>query len=60
MSDAHRLVCLSCSRPFTAARRHALTCSNACRMRRHAQRRAALVADLSELAREAVTAKPAA
>lgn len=54
------LDCLACGRTFTAARRHALTCSGACRVRRHAQRRAALTADLSALAREGFSLKLAA
>jgi hypothetical protein len=56
----HSLDCLACGRTFIATRRHALTCSGSCRVRRHAQRRAALTADLSALAREGVALKLAA
>lgn len=56
----HTLTCRSCGQTFTAARRHALTCSNACRLRRQAQRRAALIADLSAFAHEAAAVKLAA
>lgn len=54
---SYSLDCLACGRMFTTSRRHALTCSGSCRVRRHAQRRAALTADLSALAREGFTLK---
>ena len=60
MSNPHRLVCRSCGRTFTAARRDALTCSGACRSRWHDTRRAALTADLAAIAREEFALKLAA
>lgn len=57
---SHTLTCRSCGCTFVAARRHALTCSNACRTRRHSERRMALIADLTAVAHEAAAIKLAA
>lgn len=49
--------CASCDRLFQAKRSDAVTCSGACRKRRFDARRAALIADLSAFAHEAVAVK---
>jgi hypothetical protein len=64
---AFEFTCASCGDAFTAASRYAVTCSGACRKRRHdahrraaETRRAAIAADLAALAHESLTGPLAA